>query len=94
MQTGTDVFLEGLRGLGFAPTPVAGRPDHVVIDYEVENGKFAGTKLRLGFIVPPDFPSRRRAASMSRRLSILFEATVSIPREPFIAIMRCPFRRC
>lgn len=56
MQTGTSAFCEGLRGLGCAPTSVAGKPDHVVIDYEVETGKFAGAKLRLGLIVPPDFP--------------------------------------
>ena len=56
MQTGVEVFLEGLRALGYKPTTLANNPNHVVIDYEVESGKFAGTKLRLGFVVPADFP--------------------------------------
>ena len=56
MQTGVEVFLEGLRGLGYHPTTLPQNPDHVVIDYEVESGKFAGTKLSLGFVVPADFP--------------------------------------
>jgi hypothetical protein len=42
--------LKALRELGYE------RPDHVVIEYSVESGKFAGTKLRHGFIVPVDFP--------------------------------------
>jgi hypothetical protein len=56
MQTGVEVFLQGLRDLGYKPATLPGKPDHVVIDYEVETGKFGGTKLRLGFVVPPDFP--------------------------------------
>jgi hypothetical protein len=56
MLAGAPVFLEGLRGLGYEPTTLPGRPDHVVIDYEVETGRLAGLKLRLGFIVPGDFP--------------------------------------
>lgn len=56
MLTGVQAFTEGLRGLGYAPVTLMGTPDHVVIDYEVESGKFAGLKLRLGFIVPTDFP--------------------------------------
>jgi len=56
MQTGVEVFLEGLRGLGYKPTTLPKNPDHVVIDYEVESGRFAGTKLKLGFVVPADFP--------------------------------------
>lgn len=33
-----------------------GKLDHVVIDYRVDSGKFVGTNLRLGFVVPADFP--------------------------------------
>jgi hypothetical protein len=56
MQTGVEVFLEGLRALGYKPMTLHGNPNHVVIDYVVESGKFADTKLRLGFVVPSDFP--------------------------------------
>jgi hypothetical protein len=56
MLTGFEAFIEGLRDLGYAPIAIEGKPDHVAIDYEVETGKFSGLNLRLGFIVPPDFP--------------------------------------
>jgi hypothetical protein len=56
MQTGVEVFLNGLRDLGYEPMVLEGKPDHVVIDYTVESGRFAGIKLRHGFIVPADFP--------------------------------------
>lgn len=56
MRTGVEAFLEGLRELGYTPEILPGKPDHVVINYEVEGGKFAGTKLRHGLIVPADFP--------------------------------------
>jgi hypothetical protein len=55
MRTGVEVFLEGLRELGYKPEALPGKPDHVVIDYEIESGKFAGVKLKLGFVVPADF---------------------------------------
>jgi len=50
------VFLAGLRDLGYEPVTISGKPDHVVIDYEVQSGTFAGTRLKQGFIVPADFP--------------------------------------
>ena len=56
METGVAVFIEGLRGLGYEPVSLGARPDHVTIDYLVESGKFAGTNLKLGFVVPADFP--------------------------------------
>jgi hypothetical protein len=90
MQTGMGVFLEGLRGLGFAPTSVAGRPDHVVIDYEVETGKFAGTKLRLGFIVPPDFPVTPPSGIHVAALIHPFKGDGQHPtRQAISASMRC-----
>lgn len=56
MQTGVEVFIKGLRDLGYEPVVLNGRPDHVVIDYVVESGKFAGTRLKHGFVAPADFP--------------------------------------
>ena len=44
MRTGVEAFLEGLRELGYTPEILPGKPDHVVINYEVEGGKFAGTE--------------------------------------------------
>ena len=49
--------MEGLRSLGFQPTVLTGCPNHVVIDYVVQSGKFCGKEVRLGFIIPPDFPT-------------------------------------
>ena len=56
MQTGTEVFLKGLRDLGYEPLILNGKPDHVVITYPVESGKFAGKSYRVGFLVPASFP--------------------------------------
>lgn len=56
MQTGVEAFVKGLRELGYEPITLPGKPGHVVIDYAVESGKFANTKMRHGFIVPADFP--------------------------------------
>ncbi len=52
-----DMFTEGLKALGYAPATLSGRPDHVVIDYEVQSGPFSGQKVRHGFVVPQDFPA-------------------------------------
>jgi hypothetical protein len=56
MQIGVETFVKGLRDLGYEPTVLKDKPEHVVIDYTVESGKLAGTKLKHGFIVPADFP--------------------------------------
>jgi hypothetical protein len=55
--TGPAAFSIGLRGLGYEPTCLPNHPDHVVFDYCVDVGPFAGHMVRLGFIVPPDFPN-------------------------------------
>jgi hypothetical protein len=55
-RTGVAAFIDGLRTLGYEPTQVPDRPDCVVIDYTVLTGKFVGRKVKLGFIVPQDFP--------------------------------------
>ena len=56
IRTGVAVFTEGLKALGYNPVALSGKPDHIVIDYEVPTGRFAGQKVRHGFIVPADFP--------------------------------------
>jgi hypothetical protein len=49
--------MAGLLRLAFEPIVLAGKPDHVMFDYPVETGQFAGRKVRLGLVVPPDFPA-------------------------------------
>lgn len=56
MQTGVEVFVKGLRDLGYEPFILDGKPDHAVIDYSVQSGKFVGKVVKTGFIVPADFP--------------------------------------
>lgn len=56
-MVGAELFVEGLRGLGYEPTVLSGHSDHVVIDYVIEVGRFKGQKVRIGFVVPPDFPA-------------------------------------
>lgn len=56
MQTGVEAFLKGLRELGYEPMVLDGKSDHVVISYTVQSGKFAGKMVKLGFVVPADFP--------------------------------------
>ncbi|MGB8723173.1 MAG: hypothetical protein WA383_20070 [Terriglobales bacterium] len=54
---GAAAFVEGLRTLGYEPNALPNSPDHVVFNYPVEVGRFAGQTVRLGFVVPPDFPN-------------------------------------
>ena len=56
VRVGVGVFIEGLQNLGYAPKQVEGHPECVVIDYLVDKGRYKGTKVRLGFVVPADFP--------------------------------------
>jgi hypothetical protein len=56
MNAGVGVFVQGLCDLGYSPITLPKLPDHVAIDYVVETGKCAGRRLKLGFIVPSDFP--------------------------------------
>ncbi|MET4804296.1 E2/UBC family protein [Bradyrhizobium sp. LB11.1] len=55
-RTGVACFVAGLASLGYKPTIAPGKPEHVYFDYEVPAGKFAGQLVRLGIIVPQDFP--------------------------------------
>jgi hypothetical protein len=56
IHAGVELFVQGLRNLGYTPQSLPGKPDHVVIDYEVQSGRFAAMKVQQGFIVPADFP--------------------------------------
>lgn len=56
VKTAVDLFIAGLRGLGLTPITLEGKPDHLVFDYKVESGKFAGKDVRHGLVIPPDFP--------------------------------------
>lgn len=56
METGAPSFVAGLRDLGYQPTTLPNNPNHVVIDYQVESGTYAGRNIQHGFIVPPTFP--------------------------------------
>lgn len=53
---GVAAFIAGLKDLGHEPRSLPGKTDHVYFDYTVESGSKAGTQVRLGFIVPDDFP--------------------------------------
>jgi len=49
-------FVAGLQSLGYEPAIASGKSEHVYFDYEVPSGKFTGRQIRLGLIVPADFP--------------------------------------
>lgn len=53
---GVEAFAHGLREMGYDPQVVPGQPNHLYFDYEVPVGKFAGTLVKLGFVVPDPFP--------------------------------------
>jgi hypothetical protein len=56
-MTGPSAFAVGLRTLGYNPTTLEKAPDHVVFDYPIEVGRFKEQTVRLGFVVPQDFPN-------------------------------------
>jgi hypothetical protein len=56
VKTGVELFVEGLNAQGYVPAVVAGKPDHVVFDYIVQSGSHAGRQVKLGLIIPGDFP--------------------------------------
>jgi hypothetical protein len=55
-RTSIDGFLAGLKELGYEPMILSEYPDHVVFDYEVQIGRFAGRKMRIGLVIPSDWP--------------------------------------
>jgi len=56
-KSGVPAFLDGLTRLGFEPTILSGTTDHVVFSYTVPIGRFAEKQVRLGFVVPAEFPA-------------------------------------
>ena len=54
---GAAAFSEGLRGLGYEPQVLANFPNHIFFNFLVGIGRFAGQTVRLGFVVPADFPN-------------------------------------
>jgi len=56
IATGVKLFIEGLKKLGFETVTVKDHADHVVFDYTVGSGKFQSRAVKLGLIVPADFP--------------------------------------
>jgi hypothetical protein len=56
-MTSIEAFVAGLIAVGYEPVVVFGKPDHLIFDYLVESGGHAGRKIRLGLVVPGDFPA-------------------------------------
>ena len=54
---GSRGFVEGLRELGYDAAALGEGADHVVFDYAVQVGSRAGERVRLGVVVPRDFPN-------------------------------------
>ena len=57
MTKSAEAFLAGLMALGYEPVVLAEKPDHVMFEYVVQSGRLAGRKVRLGIVVPGDFPA-------------------------------------
>ena len=50
---GKEKFTSGLRELGYEPQDSGN--DRVIIDYTIQDGKFSGQKIKLGFEIPVNF---------------------------------------
>jgi hypothetical protein len=57
MTKNIEVFMAGLVDLGYSPIVFSEKPDHVMFEYKVKSGRFAGRQVRLGIVVPTDFPA-------------------------------------
>lgn len=55
-KTGLAAFAAGLRDLGYTPQNVPDNPGSLYFDYRVESGVFAGKTVRIGLVIPQDFP--------------------------------------
>lgn len=53
-MSGVDLFLEQLKMIGI--DAVIECKSWAVFDFQVENGSFAGQRVRMAIYVPPDFP--------------------------------------
>lgn len=56
-MTGLARFVRELEGLGYKPIRYPSLGSHVVFDYVVESGTQAGKAVRIGLIIPEDFPN-------------------------------------
>lgn len=65
-RSGVPFFMAGLKSLGFNPAIAPGKTEHVYFDYEIPTGKFAGRQIKLGLVVPGDFPMTSPAESTCR----------------------------
>jgi hypothetical protein len=52
---GVELFVAGLRKLGYTPEVLKGKPNHLVFPYTVITGKHADKQVRLGLVIPADF---------------------------------------
>lgn len=55
-ETGPKLFVRSLEAMGFKPRVSGEAKDHVVIDYPVMSGRHKGLVVKVGIVVPPDFP--------------------------------------
>lgn len=55
-KVGVAAFISGLEALGYAPQQLRDNVAAVHFEYDVAIGRFAGTKVRIGLVVPGDFP--------------------------------------
>jgi hypothetical protein len=53
---GPAAFAHGLAEAGYTVTVLSSHPDHLYFDYVVSSGTKAGTTVKIGVIVPQDFP--------------------------------------
>jgi hypothetical protein len=56
-QAGPAFFLAGLAEAGFKGETLPGKADHVVFDYVVQTGSQKGVQVKIGLVVPADFPA-------------------------------------
>ncbi len=56
VREGCAEFARQLGELGLAVAPDPAKPDHLSFPYLIPIGRFAGQPIRIGVVVPPDFP--------------------------------------
>ncbi|UIJ97410.1 multiubiquitin domain-containing protein [Rhizobium leguminosarum] len=55
-ENGVGMVLKGLAALGYSASVVDGKSHHVIFDYSVQSGPYAGRVVKVGLIIPTDFP--------------------------------------
>jgi hypothetical protein len=56
-KVGPACFLAGLSEAGIEGATLPGKPDHIVFDYVVQTGSKQGAQVKIGLVVPADFPA-------------------------------------